>query len=118
MIGLQHFLHIWLNSSVWQTLIQFNTFVKKRFILASLTNKFTLAILEKIDFEEFQLRDTQAMAKFIAKVKEAQPETKSRHSRQAWIQNYSGNSDSVIASLQERWGAVQDVDIGKVKVKG
>jgi len=42
------------------------------------------------------------MAKFIAGVKEAQPQTKSRHSRQAWIQNYSGQSDKVIASLQER----------------
>ncbi|KAL9950843.1 hypothetical protein ACROYT_G043408 [Oculina patagonica] len=57
---------------------------------------------EKISFEEFQQRDTQAMAKFIAKVKEEQPQTKSRHSRQAWIQNYSGKSDSVIAALQER----------------
>jgi len=42
------------------------------------------------------------MAKFIAGVKKAQPQTKSRHSRQAWIQNYSGQSDKVIASLQER----------------
>ena len=42
------------------------------------------------------------MAKFIAGVKETQPQTKSRHSHQAWIQNYSGQSDKVIASLQEK----------------
>jgi len=57
---------------------------------------------EKISFEEFKQRDTQKMAKFIAGVKETQPQTKSRHSHQAWIQNYSGQSDNVMASLQEK----------------
>lgn len=56
----------------------------------------------KMSLEEFIHRDTQQMAKFIAGVKETQPQTKSRHSHQAWIQNYSGQSDKVIASLQEK----------------
>ena len=63
--------------------------------------QFAVVTLEKISFEEFQQRDTQAMAKFIAQVKQDKPQTKSRHSQQAWIQNYS-KSDRVMASLQKR----------------
>lgn len=57
---------------------------------------------EKISFQEFKQRNIPEMAKFIGKVKEEQPHTKSRHSRQAWIQSVSGRLDSVIASIQER----------------
>ena len=67
-----------------------------------LQTRYLYLILEKMSFEEFKHRDTQQMAKFIAGVKETQPQTKSRHSHQAWIQNYSGQSDKVIASLQEK----------------
>ena len=67
-----------------------------------LQTRYLYLILEKLNFEEFKHRDTQQMAKFIASVKETQPQTKSRHSHQAWIQNYSGQSDKVIASLQEK----------------
>lgn len=67
-----------------------------------LQTRYLYLILEKMSLEEFIHRDTQQMAKFIAGVKETQPQTKSRHSHQAWIQNYSGQSDKVIASLQEK----------------
>lgn len=42
------------------------------------------------------------MAKFIGKVKEEMPHTKSRHSQQAWIQSASGRSDSIMASIEKR----------------
>jgi len=57
---------------------------------------------EKISFQEFKQRNIPEMAKFIGKVKEQQPHTKSRHSRQAWIESVSGRSDRVIASIEER----------------
>ncbi|XP_068676643.1 transmembrane prolyl 4-hydroxylase-like isoform X4 [Montipora foliosa] len=57
---------------------------------------------EKINFEEFEQRDIGEMAKFIARVKEDKPHTKSRHSQQAWIESTSGRSDSVLASIEER----------------
>lgn len=56
----------------------------------------------KIDFVEFKQRDIPEMAKYIGKVKDEKPHTKSRHSRQAWIQNHSRNSDKIMASLQDR----------------
>ena len=61
-----------------------------------------IAIAEKINFEEFEQRDIREMAKFIARVKEDKPHTKSRHSQQAWIESTSGRSDSVLASIEER----------------
>lgn len=64
--------------------------------------QFTVVIVEKISFQEFKLRNIKEMAKFIGKVKQQQPHTKSRHSQQAWIESVSARSDSVIASIQER----------------
>ena len=61
-----------------------------------------IVIAEKISFQEFKQRNIPEMAKFIGKVKEQQPHTKSRHSRQAWIESVSGRSDRVIASIEER----------------
>ncbi|XP_073259502.1 transmembrane prolyl 4-hydroxylase-like isoform X1 [Porites lutea] len=57
---------------------------------------------ENISFEEFKQRNTPEMAKFIQKIKGEQPHTKSRHSRQTWIEKVNGSLDSVVASIQER----------------
>lgn len=58
--------------------------------------------VENISFEEFKQRNTPEMAKFIQKIKGEQPQTKSRHSRQTWIEKVNGSLDSVVASIQER----------------
>lgn len=61
-----------------------------------------LPIVENISFEEFKERDVAEMAKLITTVKREKPQTKSRHSEQAWIENVSGRSDSTIAAIAER----------------
>ena len=42
------------------------------------------------------------MAKLITTVKKEKPQTKSRHSEQAWIENVSERSDSIITAIAER----------------
>ena len=61
-----------------------------------------LPIVENISFEEFKERDIAEMAKLITTVKKEKPQTKSRHSEQAWIENVSERSDSIIAAIAER----------------
>ena len=61
-----------------------------------------LPIVENISFEEFKERDVAEMAKLITTVKREKPQTKSRHSEQAWIENVSERSDSIIAAIAER----------------
>ena len=58
--------------------------------------------VENISFEEFKQRNTPEMAKFIQKIKGEQPHTKSRHSRQTWIEKVNSSLDNVVASIQER----------------
>ena len=59
-------------------------------------------IVENISFEEFKERDIAEMAKLITTVKKEKPQTKSRHSEQAWIENVSERSDSIITAIAER----------------
>ena len=59
-------------------------------------------ISERISFDEFQHRNVSEMAKYIGKVKDNYPHTKSRHSRQAWIPNYSTKGDKFMSTLLNR----------------
>lgn len=74
---------------------------------ATLLNMYSTLQLDKdqdenISFEEFKERDVAEMAKLITTVKREKPQTKSRHSEQAWIENVSERSDSTIAAIAER----------------
>ena len=55
-----------------------------------------------LDYEEFQSRNIRAMALLVQRIKEVAPETRSRHSNQAWINSESWRTDRIISDIQLR----------------